>query len=118
LLNKNIFISCVTVGGTCAPQAKSEPFHKHTANNLEIKTIIIHKYEERQNLSATAHEFGFALSTVNTIERDAAHMPEHVKLMITMKSMITTNKRKGSISEMGKLLMTCMEATVQKHTVS
>jgi hypothetical protein len=118
LLNKNTFTSSAMVSGTCAPQAKSKPFHKHTANDLEMKTRMIRKYEERQSWSATARDLGFALSTVNTTKRDAAHMPEHVKGMIMMKSMITTNKREGTIREMGKFLRTCMEATVQKHTVS
>jgi hypothetical protein len=41
-------------GGKQAPEGKSEPFHKRTAIDLEIKIRMIHKYEGGQSLSALA----------------------------------------------------------------
>jgi hypothetical protein len=69
-----MFIFCAMAGGKHAPEGKSE-----------MKIRIICKYEGRQSLSAIAHELGFAISTVNTIFKDAACIIEHVKGTPMMK---------------------------------
>jgi transposase-like protein len=101
-------------GGTRAPKRKSEPSRRRTAIDLEMKTKIIRKYEGGQSLSAVARELGFAVSTVNTIVKDAARIKEHAKRTSTMKTTIITKKREGAISEMEKLLTVWMEAQIQK----
>jgi hypothetical protein len=106
---------CAMVGGKRAPKEKTEPSRKRTAIDLEMKIRIIHKYEGGQSLSAISRELGFAVSTVNTIVKDAARIKEHVKGTAMLNSTIITKKREGAISEMEKLLTMWMEVQIQKH---
>jgi hypothetical protein len=50
-----------------------------------MKIRMISKYENGQNVSATACEHGFVVSTMNTILKDPTHMKGHVKGMAMMK---------------------------------
>jgi hypothetical protein len=40
-----IFIFCVVASGKCASEGNSEPSHKRTAIDLQIKIRMIHKYK-------------------------------------------------------------------------
>jgi transposase-like protein len=102
-------------GGKRAPKEKTKPSRKRTTIDLEMKIRIIRKYEGGQSLTAISRELGFAVSTVNTIVKDAARIKEHVKGTAMLKSTIITMKREGAISEMEKLLTMWMEAQIQKH---
>jgi hypothetical protein len=46
-LLQNIFIFRTMTAGKSAPERKSEPSHKCTAIDLEMKMRLIHKYEGR-----------------------------------------------------------------------
>jgi hypothetical protein len=101
-------------GGKRAPKGKTEPSHKRTAIDLEMKIRIIRKYEGGQRLSAISRELVFAVSTVNAIVKDATRIKEHVKGTAMMKSTIITKKHEGAINEMEKLLTVLMEVQIQK----
>jgi hypothetical protein len=73
-LLKNIFIFCSMAGGKRAPEGKSHPCHTCTVIDLEMKIRILHKCEGVQSLSANACELNFAVSTVDTIVKDAVHI--------------------------------------------
>jgi hypothetical protein len=76
---------------------------------------MIRKYEGGQSLLAIARELSRAVSTVNTIVKDAFRIKEHVKGTALMKSTIITKRRGGAITEMEKLLTIWMEDRTQKR---
>nr|XP_023648729.1 tigger transposable element-derived protein 1-like isoform X2 [Paramormyrops kingsleyae] len=96
-------------------ERKSESVRKRTVIDLELKMKIIRKYEGGQSLSAIAREFGLAVSTINTIVKDAARIKQHVRRAACLKSTIITKKREGAISEMEKLLTLWIEDQIQKR---
>jgi hypothetical protein len=55
-------------------KGKNEPSHKHTAIDLGMKIIVIHKDEGMKRLSSIACELDFAVLTV----KDSAFIKEHV----------------------------------------
>jgi hypothetical protein len=95
-----------------APEGESEPSHKHTAIDLKMKIRMVLKYEGGQILCAIAHEFGRAVSALNTIVKDVAHVKETCQRNGKDESLITTKIRGGAISEMEKLLMMWLEAQI------
>jgi hypothetical protein len=68
-------------GGKRASEGKSKLSHKRTAIDLEMEINMLHKYERGQSLSAIVLEFGFAVTTVITVVKDAAHMKEHMNFI-------------------------------------
>jgi hypothetical protein len=102
-------------GGKRAREGNSEPSRKRTAIDLELKLRIIRKYECGQSVTAMARELSLAVSTVNTIVKDAFRIKEHVKGTACMKSTIITKRREGAITEMEKLLTIWMEEQIQER---
>jgi hypothetical protein len=47
-------ILCTMAGGKCAREGNSEPSHKRTTVDLELKLRMIRKYEGAQSLPAIA----------------------------------------------------------------
>jgi hypothetical protein len=92
-------------GGKRVPEGKGEPSYKCTASHLEMKIRTICKYEGGQSLFLFVPEFGFMVSTVDSIMKDDAGMKEHVKGAEMMKLMMITEKREDIIiSVMEELL--------------
>jgi hypothetical protein len=73
-------------GGKHAREGNSEPSCKRTAIDLELKLRMIRKYEGGQSLSAIARELVLAVSTVNTIVKDAFRIKERVKVTACLSS--------------------------------
>ncbi|XP_027716875.1 tigger transposable element-derived protein 1-like isoform X2 [Vombatus ursinus] len=102
-------------GGKRVLEGKSEPSRKRKSIDLEMKMNIIRKYEGGQKLSSIARELGLAVSTVNTIVKDAARIKEHAEDSACMKLTYLSKHREGAILEMEKLLTAWIEAQNQKN---
>jgi hypothetical protein len=86
---ENIFISASWIVANLQVMEKSKPFRKHTTIDVGMKTRMIHKYEGGKNVSAIACELGFALSTVNTIMKDAARIKEWLEELLMWEGYCT-----------------------------
>nr|XP_020859335.1 tigger transposable element-derived protein 1-like [Phascolarctos cinereus] len=102
-------------GGKRVLEGKSEPSRKRKSIDLEMKMNIIRKYEGGQKLSSIARELGLAVSTVNTIVKDAARIKEHAEDSACMKLTYLSKHREGAILEMEKLLTMWIEAQNQRN---
>ncbi|XP_036598723.1 tigger transposable element-derived protein 1-like [Trichosurus vulpecula] len=102
-------------GGKRALEEKSEPSRKRKSIDLEMKMNIIRKYEGGQKLSSIARELSLAVSTVNTIVKDAARIKDHAEDSTCMKLTYLSKHREGAILEMEKLLTVWIESQNQKN---
>ncbi|XP_068959389.1 tigger transposable element-derived protein 1-like isoform X2 [Petaurus breviceps papuanus] len=102
-------------GGKRTLEGKSEPSRKRKSIDLEMKMNIIRKYEGGQKLSSIARELSLAVSTVNSIVKDAARIKEHAEDSACMKLTYLSKHREGAILEMEKRLTVWIEAQNQKN---
>jgi hypothetical protein len=83
--------------------------------DLETKLKVIKDQESGKSMTVTACQSGMSHSTIATILKNNNKVTEPVKGSASLKAKRLTKFREGPISDMEKLLMTCIEDQTHKR---